>query len=348
MSSACTPIKAFSPRKRLESDRLESLRAKIIKESSNLYKLPSSSSASSQKILSTTTSPTKAFEQSRIFHNTVPVSSPALKQEEMNREHVKKLGGAGRSKLGHNLNDSLPSIEWEHPELSKIEKRIVNKELESKKVMINLILLLSSNLVYNSIELVWKKFIMEFFELSSNIIEFRFKNLLIGFQLLFLLNIINGMYKVLKPQDQFTDLQLTPHQRELLGLPQVPTVNSSFEVIRPTSTVTTSSSTTLPKVEKDEKPFTLSPKKSSHTPLASPMASPSKSFSPKKSVTPHQQQVTSKPVQHQSRLSQLKNQEIPKTPASNTYTSTTTPTYIPSPKYYYRMDSPSRTRRRPL
>lgn len=325
MSTTATPIKAFTPRKRIESDRLETLRAKIIKESSNLYKLPSDSSSAS-----TPTSPTKAFEQSRILHNNVPTSAPSLKQEELNRQHDRSTNQIGSiaKKFG---SDSLPSIEWEHPELNKIEKRIVNKELETKKVMINLILLLSSNLIYNFLDLIYKKIInMELFELN-NPINFNFKNLLIFFQLLFLWNIINGLYKVLKPQDQFTDLNLTPHQRELLGLPQVPTMNTSFEIIKPT---TTNTSRTISSEKPEKESFKLSPKKTSHTPIASPMASPSKSFSPKK--------ISNQGQQQQSRVLQLKNQELPKTPNQST------PTYIPSPKYYYRMDSPSRTRRRPL
>lgn len=394
-SVTSTPIKAFTPRKRLESDRLESLRAKIVKESSNLYKLPTSTSnsqingnnntipASPYLTSSTSTAVSPMKNEISKFKN-IPISSPSIKQEELNREHQK----VGRSKLGRHYNDTLPSIVWEHPELAQIEKRIVNKELETKRVMINVIFLLISKLIYNFIELIWKKMDLQYE------IHFNFNNILIGFQLLFVWNILSGLYKVLKPQDQFNDLNLTPHQRELLGLPQAPTTKTtSLEAIKPTrsfnfkdSTVSSSSSSS-----ESSKLSTLSPNKSTEsktndndvvsntisnsttskllkkasTPIASPLASPSKSFSPKKTqfsastsssstssssaaagagagpstsklstIAPSNQ--TSTPLQPKG-LTQLKKQEL-----------TSTPTYIPSPKYYYRMDSPSRPRRRPL
>lgn len=313
MSAVSTPIRAFTPRKRLETDRLETLRAKIVKESSNLYKLP-------------TTSPTRTSIPKL---NNIPISSPSLKQEELNREHVKV---ARRSKLGlgGKSNDTLPAIEWEHPELIKIEKRTINKELETKRVLINILLLLSSKLVYNFLELILKKLI----DLNVEI-NFNFKNLLYGFQLLFLWNIVNGLYKVLKPQDQFTDLSLTPHQRELLGLPQVPiTTTSDLPVVKNRLIKNIPESTKVEPVEHSEVKTSPENVKRINTPIASPMASPSKSFSPRKIQSPTKQQSTS--VQPKS-LTTLKKQEI-----------TSTPTYIPSPKYYYRMDSPSRTRRRPL
>ena len=46
------------------------------------------------------------------------------------------------------------NIEWEHPDISKIEHRVVNKELELKRVLINLILLLVTKLVLNVAKLV--------------------------------------------------------------------------------------------------------------------------------------------------------------------------------------------------
>ncbi|CCH43135.1 Nucleoporin [Wickerhamomyces ciferrii] len=301
MSNVSTPIKAFTPRKKIESNNLDQLRSKIVSESSNLYKIPSLKS------------------------NQLPLKTPSFPKNELNNGLQKNQGVPSYIKNGHNGQQSQNSsiaIEWEHPDLIKIEKRIINKELETKKTVLNILLLLSLKLIFNFINLIWIKLID-----PSISYEFEFLNysnkLLFFLQIICFINIIYGLYKIFKPQDQFTDLNLTPNQRELLGLNQIPTTitKSQQQQAQPQTQASQS-------IQSDLKT------KKSNTPIASPMSSPSKQFSPKKptSSIPTTATTTTTGTAQNNKIQSLKD--------------ISTPTYIPSPKYYYRMDSPSRSRRR--
>jgi nucleoporin POM34 len=211
-----------------------------------------------------------------------------------------------------------PTIEWEHPDLAKIEHRTVNKELEVKRVLVNVILLLISKLGLNLIKLVMLKLEITFDYTNAN-------RTLLLFQLLFIWNIASGLFRAIKPQDEFKDLKLTPHQRELLGLKDVPVTSATVEKVasvKPTTPTRAPETTPIPSTNQ------LTPRRKMRTPIASPMASQTIS----KLASPHKLSAL-KPTTSLDPLKGVKEQII-------------TPTYIPSPKYYYRMDSPTKSRRR--
>lgn len=224
------------------------------------------------------------------------------------------------------MTDNL-EIQWNHPDLPLIEHRTVNKELELKRALINIILLLVSKLGYNLVKLVLDKLD---FTVDSTLLN----RLLLLLQMLFLWNVCSGLYAVLKPQDQFKDLKLTHQQRELLGLEDVLTTSADVESVseatvkprtrsqikKPMAQTATTTSSTIQTPTKQPQP-------QSHTPIASPMSSaPLPIPSPRKRASPL------KPS-NADPLKAIKQQLV-------------TPTYIPSPKYHYRMDSPTKSRRR--
>jgi nucleoporin POM34 len=211
-----------------------------------------------------------------------------------------------------------PIIEWEHPDLAKIEHRTVNKELEVKRALVNVILLLISKLGLNLIKLVMLKLEITFDYTNAN-------RALLLFQLLFVWNIASGLFRAIKPQDEFKDLNLTPHQRELLGLKDVPV---TYAMVDKVTSVKPTTPTRVPEASPIQSTNQSTPRRKTKTPIASPMASQTipKLASPRKSRP-------LKPTTSLDPLKGLKEQII-------------TPTYIPSPKYYYRMDSPTKSRRR--
>lgn len=236
---------------------------------------------------------------------------------------------------------SVPStdIEWKHPDLTTIEHRLVNKELELKRVLINFILLLLSKLVLN-----FANFFI--YKLEINFSFDPFTKYLYLIHLVFIWNIGSGIYKVLKPQDDFKDLNLTEQQRSLLGLTPIPLKTSTTSVSYKTSTtpseLTNSISPSKPIVNDNEH-------KRIKTPIASPMSSqPVKrlNFSPKKSPLKFETSTKSTTSTTSTTVAasalQTSNPLLTKIKQSVV----STPTYIPSPKYYYRMDSPTKARRR--
>lgn len=203
------------------------------------------------------------------------------------------------------------NIEWEHPDISKIEHRVVNKELELKRVLINLILLLVTKLVLNVAKLV-------LFKLDYTVDYSTLNKLRIALQLLFAWNIVSGLYRVFKPQDDFKDLKLNNQQRELLGLKEIP-ITEPDQVAKPAQVINTTPLNS-PKTKKQQ-----------GTPIASPMSSqPLPQL-----LSPHK----ASPLRHEQ-ATDLNKAKDPITSLK------ITPTYIPSPKYYYRMDSPTKSRRR--
>lgn len=224
---------------------------------------------------------------------------------------------------------------WSISALPTIEKRSVNKELQTKRVLINFILILLLRLVENFTKLILLKLDSKVIDLENDNWVFYTRLVL---NILFIFNISNGIYNILKPNDEFKDLKLSNEQRNLLGLPIINDItkepielqkiepktftNSNLNIsLSPKRSGLTNTTINKPPIINN---ILVSP--SNKTPIASPMSSPS----PIKIKTPS---INKTPIINKSINPLLKN------------TGVFTPTYIPSPKYYYRMDSPTKTRR---
>lgn len=216
------------------------------------------------------------------------------------------------------------SLEWEHPDLVAVEHRTVNKELEVKRVLTNVILLLVSKLLLNFAKLV-------LFKLDYTVDYTQVDKGLILFQLLFAWNVVSGLYKVFKPRDDFKDLKLSAQQRELLGLKRVPVTAGDLDQHTPQKTLKETGRVVKATTQQEKSAVTHITSNNNtprRTPIASPMASqPFRSpiRSPVKSPLKSPLKLQADPLKAMKQI---------------------TPTYIPSPKYYYRMESPTKSRRR--
>lgn len=269
------------------------------------------------------------------------------------------------SSLKEPKSREIDALNWTLPELPTIENRIINKELETKRILINFILFFVVRLLKKiSKLLVVKLEISQLFQNdeTSKVLGLVYKLILV----LFWYNIFHGLYKVSKPNDDFKDLNLTNEQRTLLGLPKVtPQLNTpQLTKIEPTLTSDNKSGASLSPIKKSNtqtdsstSPFlnkvrgttSLETPKVNRTPIASPMSSPS----PLKRQSPRKQQpIPTLPKATINNSTAFASggdrlaQPVLKTRTSKLVNDiANTPTYIPSPKYYYRMDSPSKTRR---
>lgn len=111
-----------------------------------------------------------------------------------------------------------PTGSWRHPAMDIVAQRNSQKgftETTSHRFMINAI----------SLFLCW--FVVAFFRQSSTLrdlvpnsptISFYAFYALWGVRSLLIWNILESLYKLFRPVDEFTDIPLTPEQRRLLGL----------------------------------------------------------------------------------------------------------------------------------
>jgi nucleoporin POM34 len=114
---------------------------------------------------------------------------------------------------------SVPTGSWEHPSLQEIRGRIISKELVLKKVVTNVFLLAVSVVLSNiASRLPFCPAIKETYPKGGSYTSYA----LYLFYLLCLYNIGSGFSVLVKPQEKFEDLPITPSQRKLLGLPQSP------------------------------------------------------------------------------------------------------------------------------
>lgn len=116
---------------------------------------------------------------------------------------------------------SVPTGSWEHPSLAVIRNRTINKSQVLRTVFINVIGLILFNLILHSARSV--SAIPE--SIATELAKFSHIGFYIvtALQCLFAFNITWNTYKLVKPQDTFDDLPLTPSQRKLMGLPDSPT-----------------------------------------------------------------------------------------------------------------------------
>lgn len=272
------------------------------------------------------------------------------------------------------------NLQYENPEVKKVEKRIVNKELETREIIMKIFVLLVSNLAYKFLTLFFSQF-----EISASLkpqfdVVYYAEKLLTILKLLLGYSIVSGIYRLFKKADEFKDIKLTPQQRQLLGLPIVPTT-ANPELSNHLSTTETLAHNGLESIKKAEDLFSTPVKSTAssifqkeempratntttstainsislpngpskqNSLIASPMSSPRiQRFAPSKpshlnfntSTTTIQPAVSDTSFIH--KLNSVTATSLAKQPVG-----VSTPSYIPSPKYYYRMDSPSRSRRR--
>ncbi|KAH3686671.1 hypothetical protein WICPIJ_002357 [Wickerhamomyces pijperi] len=265
------------------------------------------------------------------------------------------------------------SIQYEHPDIKKIEKRVVNKELETRKIIMNVFVFLVSNLAYKFLSLLFSQLEISHTLKSHVDITYWAENLLFLLKILVIYNIGTGVYQLFKKSDEFKDINLTPQQRQLLGLPAATSSNSvipdqgispvnSIDAVKKTEPHTGPapqsnswsifnkdpiSKTDPSKIANIGSTSGLFNKPNSL--LASPMSSPHiKRFTTTEQSGPNLTNRTSmsKPSEtEQSFISKMNSSSLLSKQTLNAGLNTT-PSYIPSPKYYYRMDSPSRPRRR--
>lgn len=399
MSVPGTPTKTFStPLRPVTHEKFQSLREKVIRESPNLYKTKVlSDPTTSLKFISKSVGGTplnNVFSRDEPFNNLLPSVSTAasinskdeatpLQQEsdllpDQEAPTQNTMGGVD------NMAPTAPSIgDFESPALSKFTGRIVNKELETKKIISNVIVLLVWNLALKFLTLFlyhmktgkkWRKWVNNLIlervlykinphlDIENGVLaHLTITNVSHVVHLMIFCNIIASVWRLLvKSQSvQIDDLHLNARQKELLGVMDTPT-NSKQK--------------TLPRVVlSSATPLKATPTSSSNAP--SPSATPTP-FLFKSLRTPlkskeqqRQQQQQQQQQQTQKSMSAFVNKvnafgDLRKTALLNkqSFTPTPTPTvtanppatptsasgktgYIPSSKYAYMMESPSPRKR---
>lgn len=160
---------------------------------------------------------------------------------------------------------TLPSGEWETPYVKVALARMINKDLESRKMIFNIIILMSYLILLKFSNLAFYHFDFEVVDLAYDyIVEssfFSYADWL--FRLVLAFNIFTSFINLVKPQDKCLDLPLTNKQRRLLNLPLVlndddnelekeqknskdfGVLNTTPQVVRSQNDVPNSSNTTL-------------------------------------------------------------------------------------------------------
>lgn len=118
----------------------------------------------------------------------------------------------------------VPTGHWEHPSLKYI--RPINKYVVTQRFLINLCTLLATQLL--------KEYILKALNWVSGEnkrVDQITKWTITGFLILTSFNIFVAFIQMIKPEDKYEDLPLTPSQRALLGLPESP---SSASKVSPT------------------------------------------------------------------------------------------------------------------
>lgn len=241
-----------------------------------------------------------------------------LKLKEENGELPSQFS---RHHLAHQNSDLNPSQIANH----QSNRNSISKEILVKKILINGIMIVFSRLVFNFGELVIK--------LLNYTSQFDLHNLLYLVQLLFLYNMISSGFQLAKQGPLTLQTVPVPIQVPVQAPIQAPapakdSPSPAKQTPKPNPTPASSSTPSKETHTNDAR----DPRET--TPISSPRSSViTSNFSPKRVGTSHKLADTTA-TSKLSLIPNLKNEQ------------SSTPTYIPSPKYYYRMDSPSRTRRK--
>ncbi|GME72838.1 unnamed protein product [Ambrosiozyma monospora] len=211
--------------------------------------------------------------QSSIFRSRRALNTPTLDGNRVLYQNVGSVPGSQSHLSGPNV--SLPPVsgissegttedDLNSPYVEMALKRIVNRDQETRTVLVNGFLVL----VYKFFLAVVRLFIASFQVHKINVIsknsEFyyyaSYLNYLVYGILFF--NIITSLIKLLKPEDKCLDLPLTDKQRKLLGLPLLSSNDDSDKGIIPplpgTSSAKSSSSSLAPLSALD-KPTVIKP-----------------------------------------------------------------------------------------
>ncbi|KAI0463546.1 hypothetical protein LJB42_002546 [Komagataella kurtzmanii] len=113
----------------------------------------------------------------------------------------------------------MPTGDWLNPQVEKAISRMVNKDSQVKKLLTNAMLwailkLLLSITVIITFNLDFSDKFYEWYEYITYFGHY----LWILLQSLFFFNVVTSLFELFKPRDQCLDLNLTPRQRQLLGL----------------------------------------------------------------------------------------------------------------------------------
>ncbi|SCV03520.1 LAMI_0H08812g1_1 [Lachancea mirantina] len=361
MSTYGTPSKVFStPQKSVTAVQLASLREKVVKESPALYK---------NKVLSSPLGSVGLQQPSAFGRSGTPALSPAVPQtatipaaNAAATETVSPLDHAEDSDL---YQQQMRLGKFENPVLDSFSSRIVNKELESRRIIYNAIGLLVWNLALKYYQLFLYRtdtggYIMHRIEsfctrhatvrigpqINLNTTEWlayvTLDNVSHLLRLVMLFNIVVSLWKLLiKAQSiKIDDLHLNQKQKQLLGLIDTP----SNSKILPRVMLSSSESRPVPELLEVKKP-------PAHPFLFKSLRTPLKA---RNSLVNNDKQSASAFVDKVNAFGNLQR-------ASDAQTSTPVPVtsaatvpvtapvnrsgYIPSSKYLYMMDSPSPRKR---
>lgn len=391
-----TPAKVFqTPKRPLSQREFQSLREKAVKESPILYK---------HKVLTNPTEVRSTTTGSRSLHSTPVCARSIFTREErlkdhnlaedIKRSHEPKVTSGGIVGDGKDDNgrinfkngidrdvlefessaDMKETAEWdqllgsfENPALSKFTTRMVNKELEMRKLISNVLAMLCWNLL--------NKAVVTFFystqkgaQLRQEILEMflkyavykvnphvnvdsiwlsitRWNTISQLLHYVFLFNIIVCLWKLLfKSQSiDVSDLKLNDRQKQLLGIVETP---GNIETSSKLSSKTISTRN-VPLKEDDIKPprpFLFKTLESpAKAPQTVPKAVPSVRFSTELGMRNSVGPAGSVGIG----TSLLKRPDTTPTPSSNIarLRQSGRPGYIPSSRYTYMMESPTSTKK---
>lgn len=218
------------------------------------------------------------------FNPTCVLNKPAIDSNLSKRLTI--TGSIGLDSTKPSTHTAVPTGSWESPVMKTIRSKLVNTELATRNVLVNVILVLVVRFVYNSfhsklgvaesssvsgsthLEQYTYQYVSDDQHQAVNplLINITFY-LFNGLQFLFVFNIIMNGYKILKAShNNFDDVKMTASQRKLLDLPE-----SSNAKILQASDPTESP----PKYEKGKKPFKDSLLISDASPFLSGSSKPS-------------------------------------------------------------------------
>ncbi|SCV99581.1 LAFE_0A06348g1_1 [Lachancea fermentati] len=360
MSVSGTPVKMFStPIRPVTQEKLASVREKVVRESPYLYKNkvlsdPMEGVQSTIKLINTPTA--------TAFHRNEK-STPSSFSSVVVEPHTRKEASENSPKVDSIARKAYSLGDFENPVLAQYNRRVVNKELETKRIIFNVIIILFWNLVVKYLRLFvehtrkgthWRHLLHTFilervvYPLNPHInLEesswVRFVNIESVSHMLHLIvfyNVTVSLWRLLvKAQNvNLDDLKLTQKQKELLGISETPSDSRVLPEVVLTNKSNPSSSSPPPSKISSNQPFLF---KSLRTPLKS------------QEHKMQERQAMSAFVNKVNAFGDLrKTTLLSKTrlnPNTTSVTAIPTPTnrsgYIPSSRYAYMMDSPSPRKR---